>query len=525
MNRSFYNGVSGIKTHQFGMDVWSHNISNINNVGYKAQIPEFENIYAQTISASIYNPVASQVGLGSTGQVTAISQTQGSLVNADNPFDMALSDEGWFGTLGQDGQIYYTRRGDFSVDEEGNLVARNGNFLLAKKGMKLSENALIDTSHDIDLGGVGDHTSIQLPKKLQSKGSPTTKIDFKANIDPSIKEEVSNATLKKDSYQTNISQDRKTLNFSGDASSAEGISPKEGDLVTIVVKNENGIEKKVTTNLDKDLKWSVKNFKAEGLDVSKELITKVSIDSRKEVASTQQISTTIINPEGQKNTLFMDFTKKIPNSKYPNSWEVVLSIKDEEQKVLSTKTGNITFDEQGGIKSTDITSIQNGSSTIKLNLGTHSDDSSNTTNIDGITSMATGHYGAGKITRDGYLQGDLLNYSLDDEGQICANFSNGQNTPVARIGVYHFQNDQGLDSVGGDYFLPTEDSGEAIFYKNGQGKHTNGTQILANKLEMSNVSLATALTEVIIMQKAFDASSKSVTTSDQMIQNAINLKR
>ena len=108
---------------------------------------------------------------------------------------------------------------------------------------------------------------------------------------------------------------------------------------------------------------------------------------------------------------------------------------------------------------------------------------------------------------------------------FVAEFSNGKSALVAKIAVYHFQNDQGLNKIGESLFRYSSNSGKPIFYTDKNGNAIQGTRILANKLETSNVVFATALTELIVMQKGFDASSKSITTSDQMIQNAINMKR
>lgn len=90
--------------------------------------------------------------------------------------------------------------------------------------------------------------------------------------------------------------------------------------------------------------------------------------------------------------------------------------------------------------------------------------------------------------------------------------------------MYHFQNDQGLTSVSSNLFAESSNSGEAIFYTKENGESFLGSKIYSHKLEGSNVSLATALTELIIVQKAFDASAKSITTSDELLKNAINMK-
>lgn len=73
MVRSFYNGVSGVKTQNFGMDVWATNISNINNVGFTASIPEFKSIFYQSVMSAGNKPTTDQAGLGASRQTTALS--------------------------------------------------------------------------------------------------------------------------------------------------------------------------------------------------------------------------------------------------------------------------------------------------------------------------------------------------------------------------------------------------------------------------------------------------------------------
>jgi len=130
MMRGFYNGVSGIKTQSFGMDVWSNNISNINNVGFKASIPEFKNLINQNLVSAGSGPTSDQVGLGATKQTTALDMSNGSFQSTDNNFDLAIGGDGFFGVVDKTGKNYYTRTGTFDIDAAGNLVDTRGNLLL-----------------------------------------------------------------------------------------------------------------------------------------------------------------------------------------------------------------------------------------------------------------------------------------------------------------------------------------------------------------------------------------------------------
>jgi flagellar hook protein FlgE len=121
--------------------------------------------------------------------------------------------------------------------------------------------------------------------------------------------------------------------------------------------------------------------------------------------------------------------------------------------------------------------------------------------------------------------GDLKDYQVDANGLIIATFTNGQSSAVAQIPLFHFQNDQGLEKVGDSEFRSTDNSGKAIFYQDKSGNNIQGGSIISQRLETSNVSAAEAMTQLIITEKAYSANAKAITTSDQMIQKAINLKR
>ena len=122
-------------------------------------------------------------------------------------------------------------------------------------------------------------------------------------------------------------------------------------------------------------------------------------------------------------------------------------------------------------------------------------------------------------------EGYLKNYQIDSNGNIQAIFSNGRMSILGQIPIFHFQNDQGLESLGGNLFRNTDSSNHAILYTDQNGNYISGSLISSNTLESSNVDFSQAMTELIITQKAFSSAAKTVTTSDQMIQRAINMKK
>lgn len=134
MMRSLYSGVSGLKVHQTKMDVIGNNIANVNTVAYKSNSVTFSEVFYQTTQgASGPNAEtgkggqnAMQIGLGSSvGSITSNIETEGATQRTDNPFDLKLSGNAFF--VVNDGMSnYFTRAGNFTVDESGKLVTNSG---------------------------------------------------------------------------------------------------------------------------------------------------------------------------------------------------------------------------------------------------------------------------------------------------------------------------------------------------------------------------------------------------------------
>jgi flagellar hook protein FlgE len=180
--------------------------------------------------------------------------------------------------------------------------------------------------------------------------------------------------------------------------------------------------------------------------------------------------------------------------------------------VYDTQEGVVNFDGTGALISSTLDTIDNNGTPLKINLGEGSD---------GIISMdAPVSYSS---AADGKMGGDLTGYTIDNDGDIIASFSNGEQSSIGKLAVYHFQNDQGLARVNSSRFEQSDNSGDALFYKDANGNNVTGTTISNFALESSNVDMTAGLTELIILQRSYDANSKSVTTADEMIQKALEM--
>lgn len=126
------------------------------------------------------------------------------------------------------------------------------------------------------------------------------------------------------------------------------------------------------------------------------------------------------------------------------------------------------------------------------------------------------------VEQNGYAMGYMESFNVDDAGVINGVFSNGTKHAIAQVAMSVFTNPQGLMANGENLFEVTNNSGEPNI---GPGRQGGRGKIIAGSLEMSNVDLADQFTDMIVTQRGFQANSRTITTSDQMLQEVINLKR
>jgi flagellar hook protein FlgE len=172
----------------------------------------------------------------------------------------------------------------------------------------------------------------------------------------------------------------------------------------------------------------------------------------------------------------------------------------------------VVFDENGQLVSNSLPVINNNGSSVIVNLGT---------GYDGIISINDTIKASSES--NGREAGELVGYDINRNGEVVAAFTNGVQSSVATLAVYHFVNDGGLERVSGTRFAESSNSGKALFFQDSDGNNIKGTDITNYKLEGSNVEIETALTELIVMQRSYDANSKSITTAHEMLQKALDM--
>jgi len=226
------------------------------------------------------------------------------------------------------------------------------------------------------------------------------------------------------------------------------------------------------------------------------------------------VGASAVDPQNNKNHLRLEFLKN-PIQTPPGSQYTVTATTQslDGLTIYDTQSGTVEFDASGALTTNTLTSIDNNGTTVAINLGN---------GYDGITSIDIPVVSGSSIA-DGTIGGDLAGYSINRNAEVIATFTNGEQSSVGKIAVYHFSNEQGLNRISGTRFEESSNSGVARFFQDSKGQNINGAEVVNFQLESSNIELSYGLTELIILQRSYDANSKSITTADQMMQKALSM--
>lgn len=243
--------------------------------------------------------------------------------------------------------------------------------------------------------------------------------------------------------------------------------------------------------------------------------------------SSHAATTEIYDSLGSKHEIKFEWRKVSYSPENGTEWSVLIQV--PEPGVLNADgsgfsnvvSGSARFNNDGtllGFTPTTLSFTANNGSApgqgIELNFGKIGDSNGLRSNDN---PSATDN-----ITQDGYAAGNLVGTRIDEAGTIIGSFSNGRSFGLAQVSLAVFSNNEGLESRSGNIFSQTANSGDPIF--GAAGTSRRGT-ITASALEMSNVDLSRALTQLIVVQRGYQANSKTITTSDQMLTSLLQIKQ
>ncbi|WP_180380862.1 flagellar hook-basal body complex protein [Campylobacter lanienae] len=266
-------------------------------------------------------------------------------------------------------------------------------------------------------------------------------------------------------------------------------------------------------------------------DVFKSLSGGLSTGTSSRVSSNLTMSshaatTEIYDSLGSKHEIKFEWRKVSYSPENGTEWSLLIQVPEPgvlnaDGAVSNVISGSARFNNDGTLlgftPSTLTFTANNGSApgqNIELNFGKIGDSNGLRSN-DNPSSTDN-------IVQDGYAAGNLTGTRIDESGTIIGSFSNGRSFGLAQVSLAVFTNNEGLETRGGNIFSQTANSGDPVF--GAAGTSRRGT-ITASALEMSNVDLSRALTQLIVVQRGYQANSKTITTSDQMLTALLQIKQ
>ena len=245
--------------------------------------------------------------------------------------------------------------------------------------------------------------------------------------------------------------------------------------------------------------------------------------------SAHSMTTEFYDSLGSKHEITVEYRKVSYSPENGTEWSIMVTVPEpgvinldpEAGAYKNVVTGNIRFGTDGSLigysPSTINYTANNGSAagqTISLNFGTLG-------GFDGITSYDE-KSNTENIAQDGYTGGTLNGLRIDQSGKIIGSFTNGHGLALAQVSMATFTNNNGLEKLGGNVWGETANSGGPVI---GAASTGSRGKINASTLEMSNVDLSHAFTQLIVIQRGYQANSKTITTSDNMLNTLLQLKQ
>jgi len=295
-----------------------------------------------------------------------------------------------------------------------------------------------------------------------------------------------------------------------------------GDMINPDGYLAQGYQIDATGNLGNLTTISIPGERVSPPSATTELSFDVNLDSQTVVNGTYSTAQNIFDSLGNAIPLTLTFTKQAA----PQTWSAAASVASPDGPVTINGAASVplTFDSAGHITApasdrTLAVTLANGATTpLTLTWDLFDDNNTSYGDITGFSSASTTTF----QYQDGYTAGVLRGISLDEDGVVTASYSNGQLTPTYQIALADFPSYDGLAKMGQNLYAESLESGQPMLGVAGNGRLGSLTP---SAIEMSNIDLAQEFVKMITTQRAFQANSRVITTSDEILAELINLKR
>uniref|UniRef100_UPI003BAB5587 flagellar hook protein FlgE n=1 Tax=Stappia sp. TaxID=1870903 RepID=UPI003BAB5587 len=461
--------VSGLTAQAYALENISGNIANASTTGYKRLDTSFSDLVGGGSGAQT-GQIAGTVSASSR----ATNGLQGDLQQVDVNTYMAIQGSGYFVVQARAGEVdgrsiftgndLYTRRGDFEIDKEGRLVNKAGYYLMGQPIDPVTKNVS------------GSVPEIMTIDTSVIPAVQTDRISYEGNL-PTVPQ--TSAKLAGGSDLLDATLTKASTGAAPDAAAAgeivgvDAISADDEALFlnssiageAITVYNSSG------TPVNVQMRWA-KTFESDG--------------SQNDTWSLYYLTDSDATGANPKWT-------KISDAQFSSSGATggQMLVPNNDQMTI---TGLSVDGEAVGDTTLDF-----GTSAL-----TQYSDSNGAAKIS-------------KLTQNGYPSGDLAGVTVSEAGRLVATYSNGRTRELYEIAMVSFSGESWLERKDGGAFEVTPESGEPIAGATGK--------IVGKRLEASNADIADQFSQLIVTQQAYSANTKIVTSSDQMLQEAISMIR
>jgi len=557
---AMWNGIAGIWQHDKGIAVESNNLANSNTVGHKKDQISFSDV--------LYN----QAGFGKGVQTQTISKQfeQGNIVGTGVGIDVAIEGKGFFVVKSRENpnEIYYTRA--------GNLVQAKDGFLVTQDDFKIQglvpQSKITTTTNPLDMMFTDEYTKSLVSSNIN--GGSGTVYNINAKASDYVSSSKDDDILKKgDGYKTSqnkindiealkadyieklnkFSMDQTTTNtpsisqksqidFSSNLSSLQATD----NTISVTIDNKTySVKFDVNSTINNEEMQKLYDFLDTNGKAKYNLVDPNSIQSQ---ANIDAMPTT--TPQEILDKATAQALRDDQINSYTNANSIINAMKDLSDKISSkegmsssVKDGTLVIDTLiagGSFNISDIKLNDTNFNSTKLQeavkgSGLAMVDSARDAlknaveNADGkflqITNVLEyGNLGVigendinVRLDELGISDKSTADISISDDGFVFVK-SQGHSFLVGRLSTAGFRNEQGLEPMGGNLFQASQYSGNPF-------NSDTMNIIRGGALERANIDYGSTLTQIMVYQKAFEASSKSITTSDEFLQTAIQMKK
>lgn len=463
MMRSLYSGVSGMQNHQTRLDVIGNNVANVNTTGFKRGRVNFQDMISQQLSGAA-KPTTELGGVNPKEVGLGVMTA-----SIDTIFTQGnLQSTGVATDVAIQGNGFFVlKNGEESFYTRAGAfgVDSEGTLVNPANGMRVQGWMAEELNGQMVLNTAGSTEDLIIPIGSKDPAKATQNVNFACNLNKNTPEIL------------------------------------EGASAADIANGTWGTEQKIYDSFGNEHILAVSFTRVAGTPNQWQATVQIDPDSAVATETRVGLGTT----DGVENTFIVNFDNN----------GVLQSVTDTAGNVTNPE-GQIVLQTSFNVPEANADADGNPyRQTLNINLGTIG-------SIKDTVTQSASQSSTKAFYQDGYTMGYLDNFKIDSSGIITGVYSNGTNRTIGQIALATFTNQGGLEKAGDNTYVESNNSGLANIGTSGiAGKGS----MLAGSLEMSNVDLTEQFTDMIVTQRGFQASSKTIQTADTLLDTVLNLKR